>query len=79
MKNRFPDHSTFCLHTAFTCLKFIVLALCGLAIAFVISHIFEITAIMQMLLSSILWAWIARFALSFICICAIAIVYESSR
>ncbi|MEH2168515.1 MAG: hypothetical protein V7K41_18035 [Nostoc sp.] len=58
-------------------LKYFLLALLGLGIAFVVSHTFGANAIVGMLLSASLRSWVARIAISLVCLFAIAMIYES--
>lgn len=58
-------------------LKYFLLALLGVAVAFVVSHVFGAVSIVGILLSASLWIWFARIAVSLFCLFAIAIVVES--
>ncbi|MFW9262265.1 hypothetical protein [Nostoc sp. CALU 546] len=58
-------------------LKFFLLVLLGVAVAFVVSHVFGAVSIVGILLSASLWIWFARVAVSLFCLFAIAIVVES--
>lgn len=58
-------------------LKYFLLALLGVALAFVVSHTFGAYTIVGMLLSASLWRWVARIAISLVCLFAIAMIVES--
>ncbi|WP_044500508.1 hypothetical protein [Nostoc sp. PCC 7107] len=60
-------------------LKFFMWTLVGLAIAFVVFHIFGAIAIANSLLSFDVWVWFARVAASLFCLFAIAMIFESWR
>jgi hypothetical protein len=59
-------------------LKYFLWIILGFAIAYVISHIFEISAI-SILLFSILLPWLPRIAVFIFCLFVVAIVDESCR
>ncbi|MEJ6481348.1 hypothetical protein N0Y54_08395 [Nostoc punctiforme UO1] len=58
-------------------LKYFLLTLLGVAVAFVVSQVFGAVSIVGILLSASLWIWFARIAVSLFCLFAIAIVVES--
>jgi hypothetical protein len=58
-------------------LKYFMLALLGVALAFVVSHTFGAYMIVGMLLSAGLWIWVVRIAISLVCLFAIAMIVES--
>ncbi|MEH2334444.1 hypothetical protein [Nostoc sp.] len=58
-------------------LKYFLLTLLGLAIALVLSHVFGAVSIVGMLLSTSLWIWFVRIAVSLFCLFAIAMIIES--
>ncbi|MEH2423877.1 MAG: hypothetical protein V7K48_24125 [Nostoc sp.] len=58
-------------------LKYFLLTLLGLAIALVLSHVFGAVSIVGMLLSTSLWIWFVRIAVSLFCLFAIAMIVES--
>ncbi len=58
-------------------LKYFLLALLGLGIAFVVSHTFGANAIVGMLLSASLRSWIAKIAIFLVCLFAITMMFES--
>lgn len=60
-----------------TGLKYFLLALLGLGVAFVVSQTFGVNAIVGMLLSASLRLWVARIAIFLICLFAIAMIFES--
>ncbi|GAA6620358.1 hypothetical protein [Scytonema sp. NUACC26] len=59
-------------------LKYFLWTLLGFAIAYVISHIFEVSAV-SILLLSILLPWLSRIAIFILCLFVVAIVDESCR
>ncbi|MEH2079156.1 MAG: hypothetical protein V7K89_03830 [Nostoc sp.] len=58
-------------------LKYFLLVLLGLGIAFVVSHTFGANAILGMLLSASLRLWVVRIAIFLVCLFAIAMIVES--
>lgn len=60
-------------------LKFFLLTLAGLAIAFIVFHVFGAFAIAQSLLSFDVLVWFIRGAVSLFCLFAIAMIFESWR
>ncbi|MEH1947761.1 hypothetical protein [Nostoc sp.] len=58
-------------------LKYFLLALLGLGIAFVVSHTLGANAIVGMLLSASLRSWVAKIAIFLVCLFAIAMMFES--
>ncbi|MBD2614581.1 MAG: hypothetical protein RMY62_029635 [Nostoc sp. ZfuVER08] len=60
-------------------LKFLVWALAGFAIAFVVFHVFGASSLAQGLLSADIWIWFLRIAVSLFCLFAIAMIFESWR
>ncbi|MEH2297861.1 MAG: hypothetical protein V7K88_02000 [Nostoc sp.] len=58
-------------------LKYFLLALLGLAVAYVLSQIFGAVSVVGMLLSESLWIWVARIAIFLVCLFAIAMIIES--
>ncbi|MBG1245378.1 hypothetical protein [Nostoc sp. NZL] len=57
--------------------KYLLLALLGVAVAFVLSHVFGAASIAGMLLSTSLWICFVRIAVSLFCLFAIAMIVES--
>lgn len=64
---------------AFKCVKFFLLVMFGFANTYVISHVFGIYAIVQILVSPSIWEWLLRIAVFIFCFCGAAVIYESSR
>ncbi len=60
-------------------LKYLVWALAGFAIAFVVFHAFGAFSLAQSLLSVGIWIWFLRVAVSLFCLFAIAMIFESWR
>ncbi|MDZ8108754.1 MAG: hypothetical protein RM338_24450 [Nostoc sp. DedQUE12a] len=60
-------------------LKYLVLALAGFAIAFIIFHVFGAFSLAQSLLSVDVWIWFLRVAVLLFCLFAIAMMFESWR
>ena len=58
-------------------LKYFLLALLGLAVAYVLSQVFGAVSIVGMLLSESLRLWVARIAIFLVCLFAIAMIIES--
>lgn len=58
-------------------LKYFLLTLLGLAIALVLSQVFGAMSIVGMLLSTSLWIWFVKIAVSLFCLFAIAMIIES--
>ncbi|MEH2251643.1 hypothetical protein [Nostoc sp.] len=58
-------------------LKYFLLALLGLAVAYVLSQVFGAVSVVGMLLSESLRLWVARIAIFLICLFAIAMIIES--
>ncbi|MDF5737402.1 MULTISPECIES: hypothetical protein [unclassified Nostoc] len=58
-------------------LKYFLLTLLGLAIALVLSQVFGAISIVGMLLSTSLWIWFVKIAVSLFCLFAIAMIIES--
>jgi hypothetical protein len=58
-------------------LKYFLLGLLGLGIAFVVSHTFEANAIVGILLSASLRSWVAKIGIFLVCLFAIAMMVES--
>ncbi|MEH2181739.1 hypothetical protein [Nostoc sp.] len=77
MKPSLKDNDNLLFRWFFIGLKYFLLALLGLGIAFVVFHTFGANAIVGMLLSANLWLWVARIAIFLICLFAIAMIYES--
>lgn len=78
MKNNLNNGSGYLFNLACKGLKYFLLTLLGFAIAFVISRVFGVSQIVQMLLYPSIWAWVFRIAVSIFCLFAVAIIYESS-
>ncbi|WP_414529496.1 hypothetical protein [Nodularia chucula] len=79
MKNKLNQGSSSLFYVACKGLKYFLLTLLGFAIAFVMSRVFGVSQVVQMLLYPSIWAWIFRIAVSIFCLFAVAIIYESSR
>ncbi|HEY9801396.1 MAG TPA: hypothetical protein V6D25_13635 [Leptolyngbyaceae cyanobacterium] len=77
MKFNFDNNQNQLLVWAGRGLKYFLLMLVGLAIAFIISHTFTILPILGLLKSWDIWLWIARAAISLLCLFAIAMIFES--
>jgi len=60
-------------------LKYLVLALAGFAIAFIVFHVFGAFSLAQSLLSVEVWMWFLRFAVLLFCLFAVAMMFESWR
>ncbi|WP_298913361.1 hypothetical protein [uncultured Nostoc sp.] len=58
-------------------LKYFLLTLLGLVIALVLSQVFGAISIVGMLLSTSLWIWFVKIAVSLFCLFAIAMIIES--
>ncbi|MCC5620638.1 hypothetical protein [Nostoc sp. CHAB 5715] len=79
MKHHLTDDGNFLFNSACKVLKFFLLSLFGFVIAYVISQVFGVDTIVQMLLSPSLWEWLGRIAVFIFCLFAVAIIYESSH
>jgi hypothetical protein len=77
MKPSFKDNDSMLFKWFGQGLKYFLLALLGLALAFVVSHTFGADTIVGMLLSAGLWIWVTRIAISLVCLFAIAMILES--
>jgi hypothetical protein len=77
MKSNFDNKKNLLLVWAGKGLKYFLLMLAGLAIAFVISHTFKVILILTLLQSPDVWLWIARAAITLFCLLAVAMVFES--
>ncbi|BAY40107.1 hypothetical protein NIES2111_44890 [Nostoc sp. NIES-2111] len=77
MKSNFDNKKNPLLVWAGKGLKYFLLMLVGLAIAFVISHTFKVILILALLQSPDIWLWIARMAITLFCLFAIAMIFES--
>lgn len=58
-------------------LKYFLLALLGLVVAYVLSQVFGAVSVVGMLLSESLRIWVARIAIFLVCLFAIAMIFES--
>lgn len=58
-------------------LKYFLLALLGLVVAYVLSQVFGAVSVVGMLLSESLRIWVARIAIFLVCLFAIAMILES--
>lgn len=79
MKNNLPDNHNLLFRWACRSLKYFLLTLFGFAIACVVSQVFGVSAIVQILSSLSLWEWLGRAAVFIFCFFGVAIIYESSR
>ncbi|BBD62178.1 hypothetical protein NIES2109_50160 [Nostoc sp. HK-01] len=79
MKTHHEDNRNPLLILTARGLKFFMWALAGLAIAFVVFHIFGAFALANSLLSAEVWVWLGRVAASLFCLFAIAMIFESWR
>ncbi|WP_315790975.1 hypothetical protein [Fischerella sp. JS2] len=79
MKTNLTDEHNFLFKWACKGLKFFLLTLLGFAIAYVISKVFGVSTIVQMLLHPSVWEFFFRIAVFIFCLFAIAIIYESAR
>lgn len=79
MKPSLKDNNNLLFEWFCKGLKYFLLALLGVALAFVVSHTFGAYTIVGMLLSASLWRWVARIAISLVCLFAIAMIVESWR
>ncbi|MEH2026943.1 hypothetical protein [Nostoc sp.] len=77
MKPSLKDNDNLLFNWFCTGLKYFLLALLGLGIAFVVSHTLGANAIVGMLLSASLRSWVAKIAIFLICLFAIAMMVES--
>ncbi|MEH1903649.1 MAG: hypothetical protein V7L04_20130 [Nostoc sp.] len=77
MKPSLKDNDNLLFKWFFTGLKYFLLALLGLAVAFVVSHAFGAEAIVGILLSESLRIWVGRIAIALVCLFAIAMILES--
>jgi hypothetical protein len=77
MKPSLKDNGNLLLKWFGHGLKYFLLALLGVALAFVVSHTFGAYIIVGMLVSAGLWIWIVRIAISLVCLFAIAMIVES--
>lgn len=77
MKPSLKDNDNFLFRWFCRGLKYFLLALLGVAIAFVVSQTFRADIIVGILLSQFLWIWMARIAISLVCLFAIAMIIES--
>jgi hypothetical protein len=78
MKTKLNDDRNLLFHWACKGLKYFLLTLLGFVIALVVSRVFGVSTIVQMLLYPSIWEWLFRIAISIFCFFAIAIIYESS-
>ncbi|MBN3905484.1 MAG: hypothetical protein HWQ35_02500 [Nostoc sp. NMS1] len=77
MKPSFKDNDNLLFRLFCKGLKYFLLALLGVAVVFVVSQTFRADMIVRVLLSEILWIWIARIAIFLVCLFAIAMIIES--
>lgn len=77
MKPSLKDNDNLLFNWFCQGLKYFLLALLGVVLAFVVSHAFGAEMIVGMLLSASLWVWVARIAISLVCLFAIAMITES--
>ncbi|MCG6133326.1 MAG: hypothetical protein MET45_01445 [Nostoc sp. LLA-1] len=77
MKSNPQDNQNLLFNLACRGLKYFLLSLLGLTIAFILSGVFDFTWMMRLLEAPIFWVWLARIAISLFCLFAIAIVTES--
>lgn len=59
--------------------KYFLLFLFAFANAYIISSIFGVSTISQILISPSIWEWLFRIAVFIVCFCGVSIIYESSR
>lgn len=79
MKNQLNNGSGYLFNLACKGLKYFLLTLLGFAIAFVLSRVFGLYQVVQMILYPNIWKLLFRIAVSIFCLFAVAIIYESSR
>ncbi|WGV27263.1 hypothetical protein [Halotia branconii] len=77
MKTELKNKQNRLLKWASKGLKYFLLALLGCAIAFVVSHAFNIVFMIKLLQSLELWTWFFRIAVFLFCLFAIAMMIES--
>ena len=77
MKPSLKDNDSLLFRWFCKGLKYFLLALLGVSLALVVSHTFGAGAIVGVLLSQVLWRWVARIAISLVCLFAIAMISES--
>jgi len=77
MKSNFDNKQNVILLWAGRGVKYFLLMLVGMAIAFVVSHTFTVVPVLMLLRSPDTWIWIARVAISLFCLLAIAMIFES--
>ncbi len=78
-KTALSDDYNLLFKLAYKGLKYLLLALLGIVIAYIVSTVFEAVPIVKMLLSPNLWQWFVRIGVFIFCMFAIAIIFESSR
>ncbi|WP_026735229.1 hypothetical protein [Fischerella sp. PCC 9605] len=77
MKTNLTDDYNLLFKLATKGLKYFLLSLLGFAIAYVMSTVFGVVPIVQMLRSAILWQWLLRIFLFIFCLFAIAMIIDS--
>ncbi|MCX7592572.1 MAG: hypothetical protein N2235_02195 [Fischerella sp.] len=77
MKTNFTNDYNPLFKVAARGLKYFLLTLLGFAIAYVMSTVFGVVPIVQMLQSAILWQWLLRIFLFIFCLFAIAMILDS--
>jgi hypothetical protein len=79
MKSNIKDENSLLFKWACKVLKYFLLTILGFAVACILSQVFSISAILELLLSPNVWQWFARAGVFIFCLFAIAIIFESSR
>ncbi|MCC5614124.1 hypothetical protein LC605_03330 [Nostoc sp. CHAB 5836] len=79
MKTNLSNNNNLLFNLACKGLKYFLLTLLGFTIAYIMSTIFGVVPIIEILLSGSLWQWLLRIAVFIFCLFAIAIIFESSR
>lgn len=79
MKSNLSNNHNFLFNFACRVLKYLLLALLGFALAYVISKIFGFTFIVKIFHSSRIWTWLLRVVAFIFCLFSLAMIAESSR
>jgi cation transporter-like permease len=79
MKSNLSNNHNLLFNLACRGLKYLLLALLGFALAYLISKIFGFVAIVKILQSSSICTWLLRVLVFIFCLFALAMISESSR
>ena len=79
MKTNLSNDRNILFKLACKGLKYLMLALLGFALAYILSGVFGADTIVKIISSPRVWEWFLRIAILIFCFFAIAIEYESSN